>query len=121
MIGSKKMVGRKLSHDVCRCLDSACPVRYECLRYLTKNQTGERTPVQQTFMEQNGCGSLRQVDKGVWIDWNGGECPVEAERKVQVCFGGEQPVISWTGTGSEFIWDRSIKHSMDIVAFRVIE
>ena len=121
MSESKKTVVRKLANDISRCLDSTCPVRFECMRYLSRNQIGERTPVAKTFMEKNVCDSLLHVDKGVWIAWKSGECPVDADRKVQVLFRDMKPDNAMTGLGSEFIWNWSVKYSMDIVAFRVLD
>lgn len=121
MIESRKTVGRKLANVVCRCLDSTCPARYECMRYLSRNQIGERTPVTQTFMDRNVCDSLLQIDKGEWIAWKGGESPVDAQRKVEVLFADMDPGNAIIGTGDEFVWVWSVKHLMDIVAFRVVD
>ena len=121
MVESRKTVGRKLANDISRCLDSTCPARFECMRYLARNQIGERTSVIQTFMARNACNSLIQIDKGEWIAWRGGECPVDAQRKVEVLFADMDPGNATTGTGDEFVWVWSVKHLMEIVAFRVVD
>lgn len=35
---------RRLLNDICRCHDNECPQRSDCLRYLQRNEGGERTP-----------------------------------------------------------------------------
>jgi len=44
----------KLANDICRCMDSACPLAEQCARYQQRDHTGERTPV---------CATLRDDDE----------------------------------------------------------
>lgn len=34
----------RLSYDICRCMNSNCELRRECLRYLTRNDSQHWTP-----------------------------------------------------------------------------
>lgn len=38
------VVLRNIANDVCRCHDSGCGERDQCLRYLRRDTGGERTP-----------------------------------------------------------------------------
>lgn len=58
----------RLANDICRCMDSACPLADQCARYQQRDHTGERTPVCDTmrceweectyFIQQEGQGEL---------------------------------------------------------------
>jgi len=43
-----------LSNDICRCLDSTCPLRNECLRWLERDTGDERTPRAATMWDAMG-------------------------------------------------------------------
>ena len=53
-----------------------------------------------------------------WIEWNGGECPVSPETKVEVRFRNgivcaQCPAVKW-------YWDCEGGYDLDIVAYRVV-
>lgn len=56
-----------------------------------------------------------QADRG-WIEWGGGECPVEAQQSVEVKLRG---AIENSNTASEFYW-RHCQSRGDIIAYRII-
>lgn len=60
---------------------------------------------------------LEQQERGDgWIEWGGGECPVEAQQSVEVKLRG---AIEKSDTASEFYW-RHCQSRGDIIAYRII-
>jgi hypothetical protein len=43
----------RLPLDFCRCLSEDCTQKNDCLRYLTRKQTGQRTPFAYLNSEEN--------------------------------------------------------------------
>lgn len=64
------------------------------------------------------------ASEGDWIEWNGGECPVDPETPVQVLLGGETPAKfdpeiekakNW-----DFTWAGAMPEDYDIIAYRIV-
>jgi hypothetical protein len=119
-MSTTKQRHHSIGNDICRCMDSACPARFECLRYLLRTSIGDRTPVTATLRGLDGCNSLSRVDKGEWVRWRGGECPVEPSQRVQVLFGDMRMDNATNGTAVEFGWSSDVETFTKIVAFRLI-
>lgn len=63
---------------------------------------------------------------GEWIEWNGGECPVEPETMVEILFRHEKkyPEDYQEGTlpAADVAWTRGRhRHDLDVVAYRVVQ
>lgn len=60
-----------------------------------------------------------QYDKiNHWYGWNGGECPVHPETKIEAAFAG---VESTSGRADTFYWRHNGDLKNDIIAFRIIK
>lgn len=64
-----------------------------------------------------------------WIEWAGGECPVEPETRVQWLIRGEtpenhksMPIKGYAAEGFDWRWPAWGEHdgSADIIAYRVV-
>ena len=64
---------------------------------------------------------LEQQEKGSWIEWSGGECPVENKSLVEVKFSNGK--TNKKHTAGEWGWHSWPELPMDyhIIAYRVIE
>ncbi len=60
------------------------------------------------------------LNSGGWIPWNGGECPVPLDTKVEVSCRGPYPTS--TGLARDFSWGHlEMLYDTDIVSYRVIK
>lgn len=109
---------RFIANDICRCCDTRCPVRHECLRYLLRDNGGERTPVAASLMNAAGdtCNSLIHVERGVYVSWKGGPCPVDPDTRVRVLFSDRDEKNATRGSAKDFDWNAQ-DVSVRIVAF----
>lgn len=62
---------------------------------------------------------------GEWIEWEGGECPVNPDTRVEVKFrdGGREgstPASYWADGGDVFNCWKHADTSSDIIAYRVV-
>jgi len=113
---SEPIRGRVLPDDVCRCHDSQCEIREQCLRYLHRSQGGERV-VSTASMRIPGQECTDRINPGdSWLSWRSGECPIASDSVVEVAFnsGGLQTERS----AGSYCW-RHENEGSDIVAFRV--
>ena len=59
------------------------------------------------------------MDYGDWIEWKGGECPVDAEQLVGVKF--ECGDINRCAQAGQWDWEHGDATGYDIVAYRVVQ
>jgi hypothetical protein len=59
---------------------------------------------------------LEQQERGEWIEWKGGECPVEYQKSVGVKLRGD---VETSDTASAFYWHHGGDRG-DIIAYRII-
>jgi hypothetical protein len=82
-------------------------------------RVAEADSIQYAATERDADGVwFGQPDSDGWIEWHGGECPVDVQSSVQVryCTGGND-----IGTAGGFYWDhRPNSPKADIVAYRVV-
>ena len=75
----------------------------------------ERTKMQCVARGCDGCS----VCEPQWIEWHGGECPVDGDTLVDVKYGdlSKKPL----SPADSLLWDHTVQSGQNIIAYRVIE
>lgn len=63
--------------------------------------------------------TVESTDSNVWIDWHGGECPVDSDAIVEVKFRKPSPLHFNNGRAGDFAWSHD-GYSGDIIAYRLV-
>ena len=56
-----------------------------------------------------------------WIEWHGGECPVDGEANVEIRFRQDKKNIEMTCKAADCEWQYDPEWYHDIIAYRVVE
>lgn len=68
----------------------------------------------------HAAASYAMAERRVWIMWDGGECPVPATTRVDVCRRGGE--IMHNREASYWPWEHTPhQHYADIIAYRILD
>lgn len=66
--------------------------------------------------------NAQDVTANDWVNWNGGECPVDDDARVEIILGDKDPATA-AGLAGHYTWSHAgIKHlDAHITAYRVVQ